>query len=70
MTRGDVYRLSRRLGEIPAGLYVVTEISLMLTLAATWCNEDGMLSATARQIKVTWDEWEENFIDIDVTIEV
>lgn len=68
MTRGDVFRLPQPLGEIPAGLYVVIDIGLMLALAAAWINEDGMLSATARRIDVTWDEWEENFVDTEGTI--
>ena len=55
---GEVMRLPEDLGEIPAGLYVVMEVSWLITLSRLGENEDGDICTTARLFKITDDEFE------------
>jgi hypothetical protein len=55
---GDVLRLPVDLGEIPAGLYMVTQIGYLIKLARCAENEDGDLASTHRIVKVTHNEIE------------
>lgn len=55
---GDVLRLPVDLGEIPAGLYMVTQIGFLIELARCADNEDGDLASTHRIVQVTHHEIE------------
>ena len=55
---GDVLRLPEDLGEIDAGLYAVSEVGWVVTLSRLGENEDGDISTTCRQVKVTYEELE------------
>jgi hypothetical protein len=69
MKEGDVYQLLDDLGEVPAGLWVVVEIGMMITLSRLGEDEDGGLCTTCRTVKVTPDEMEQ-FVWMDLTVEL
>lgn len=68
MTEGDVYQLLDNLGEIPAGLWAVVDIAMMITLSRLGEDEDGSLCTTHRRVKVTRDEME-RLSRVDMSIE-
>ncbi len=51
-----MYRPLDDLGKVPAGLWVVVEIGLLVTLARLGEYEDGDLCTIYRKVKVTRDE--------------
>jgi hypothetical protein len=53
---GEVFRLAKDMGEIPAGLYAVIEVGWLVTLCRVSQNEDGDYCTTARMCKVTYNE--------------
>jgi len=55
---GDVVRLASPLGEIGAGLWVVTGIDWLLTLNRLGENEDGDACTILPQARLTLDEAE------------
>jgi len=65
---GDVLYLPDSLGEIEPGFYAVVDVDWMVTLSRLAENEDGDLSMTCRQFKVTYDEFA-IFVPTDLQLE-
>ncbi|MCW3053279.1 MAG: hypothetical protein JWN14_2449, partial [Chthonomonadales bacterium] len=69
MITGDIYQLLDDLGDISAGLWVVVEVGMMITLSRLGENEDGDLCTTHRLVKVTRDELQQ-FVWMEVAVEL
>jgi hypothetical protein len=66
---GDVHRLLDDLGDVPAGLWVVVEIGMMITLSRLGEDEDHELCTTCRTVKVTRDEME-RFVWMELAVDL
>jgi hypothetical protein len=66
---GDVYQLLDDIGEIPAGLWVVVDVSMMIRLSRMGEDEDGNLCTTHRLVRVTRDEMEQ-FVWMKLAVEL
>lgn len=69
MNEGDIYLLQDDIGEIPAGMWAVVKIEMMITLSRVGEDEDGDVCTTCRLVKVTRDEME-RFGDTGLHVEL